>query len=82
MSVVFLLSKDFVKLVSISFIIAAPASYFLMNSWLKDFAERVNVGADIFLIAAGISVSIAVLTVSYQSIKAAMTNPIKALRYE
>lgn len=80
--VVFLLSKDFVKLVSISFLIAAPASYFLMDSWLKDFAERVNVGAGTFLIAAGISLSIAVLTVSYQSIKAALTNPIKALRYE
>lgn len=82
LGVVFLLSKDFVKLVSISFLIAAPASYFLMDSWLKDFAERVNVGVGIFLIAAGISVSIAILTVSYQSIKAAMTNPIKALRYE
>jgi len=80
--VVFLLSKDFVKLVTISFIIAAPAAYFLMDGWLKDFAERVNVGAATFLIAAGASLSIAILTVSYQSIKAAVTNPIKALRYE
>ncbi|MBO3699507.1 ABC transporter permease [Roseivirga sp. E12] len=80
--VVFLLSKDFVKLVSISFVIAAPAAYFLMDGWLKDFAERVNVGAATFLIAAGVSLSIAVLTISYQSIKAAFTNPIKALRYE
>ncbi len=80
--VVFLLSKDFIKLVLMSFIIAAPAAYFLMTSWLKDFAERVNIGASVFLIAAGISVFIAVITVSYQSIKAAFTNPVKALRYE
>ncbi len=80
--VVLLLSKDFIKLVLVSFIIAAPAAYFLMESWLKDFAERVRVGASVFLIAAGISIFIAVATVSYQSVKAALTNPIKALRHE
>jgi putative ABC transport system permease protein len=80
--VVFLLSKDFIKLVMASFIVAAPLSYFLMDSWLTDFAERVNIGASVFLIAAGISIFIALITVSYQSVKAAFTNPVKALRTE
>ncbi len=80
--VVFLLSKDFLKLVIISFVVAAPMAYFLMDNWLKDFSERVNVGVGTFLFAALISLFIAMLTVSYQSIKAAITNPIKSLRYE
>lgn len=80
--VVILLSKDFIRLVLVSFVIAAPAAYFLMDGWLKDFAERTAIGPGIFLIAVGISLLITVLTVSYQSIKAAVTNPIKSLRYE
>lgn len=80
--VVILLSRDFVKLVLFSFVIAAPLSYFLMDSWLKEFAERIDIGAGVFLLAAGISLLIAVSTVSYQSIKAAFANPIKSLRYE
>lgn len=81
-AVVYLLSKDFVKLVFVAFILAAPSAYFLMDSWLKDFAERINIGIDTFLISALTSLIIAVLTVSYQSIKAAINNPIKALRHE
>lgn len=80
--VVVLLSGDFVKLVLFSFVIAAPLSYFLMNSWLKEFAERINIGPGVFLMAAGLSLFIAVVTVSYQSVKAAFANPIKSLRYE
>ena len=80
--VVFLLSKDFIKLVLVSFVIAAPLAYYLMDGWLKEFAERVSIGATVFLVAAGISLTIAILTVSYQSIKAAVANPIKSLRYE
>ena len=53
-----------------------------MDSWLTDFAERISIGASVFLIAAGISIFIALITVSYQSIKAAFTNPVKALRTE
>lgn len=80
--VVVLLSRDFVKLVIFSFIIAAPLSYFLMDSWLKEFAERINISAGVFFMAAGISLFIAVVTVSYQSVRAAIANPIKSLRYE
>ena len=80
--VVFLLSRDFVKLVMLSFVIAAPLAYFLMNSWLKAFAERTTISAWVFVLAAGLSLFIAVITVSYQSLKAAFANPIKSLRYE
>ena len=80
--VVFLLSRDFVKLVMLSFVIAAPLAYFLMNSWLKAFAERTTISAWVFILAAGLSLFIAVITVSYQSLKAAFANPIKSLRYE
>ncbi|GAB5522549.1 MAG: ABC transporter permease [Roseivirga sp.] len=80
--VVVLLSKDFVKLVLFSFVIAAPLSYFLMDSWLKEFAERINIGVGVFMVAAGISLFIAIATVSYQSVRAAIANPIKSLRYE
>lgn len=80
--VIFLLSGNFIRLVLLSFIVAAPLAYFLMNSWLAAFAERVNIGVTVFLVAAGISIFIALITVSYQSVKAAMTNPIKSLRYE
>ena len=80
--VVVLLSRDFVKLVLFSFFIAAPLSYFLMNSWLKAFAERTSIGVGVFLLAAGLSLFIAILTVSYQSVRAAIANPIKSLRYE
>ena len=80
--VVVLLSKDFLKLVLISFIIAAPVAYYFMNSWLKDFSERVDLGLSTFVMGALISLLIAMITVSYQSIKAAITNPIKSLRHE
>lgn len=79
---VVLLSRDFIKLVLASFVIAAPLSYFLMENWLKEFAERVNIGAGVFLVAAGLSIFIALITVSYQSVKAAFANPIQALRNE
>jgi putative ABC transport system permease protein len=79
---VVLLSRDFIKLVLASFVIAAPLSYFLMENWLKEFAERVNIGVGVFLVAAGLSIFIALVTVSYQSVKAAFANPIQALRNE
>lgn len=79
---VVLLSSNFVKLVLVSFVLAAPMAYFFMDSWLDGFAERTSIPWTVFVIAAGFSVIISILTVSYQSIKAAMSNPIKSLRYE
>jgi putative ABC transport system permease protein len=77
-----LLSKDFTKLVLIAFVIATPVSWWLMNNWLQSFAYRITPGAGSFLLAGVAALTIAWLTVSYQSIKAAMVNPVKSLRSE
>ena len=80
--IVALLLKDFVKWVLISNIIAWPIAYFALNKWLEDFAYRVNVSLWAFVLASVIAMLIAIFTVSYQSIKAAVANPVKSLRYE
>lgn len=76
------LSFDFLKLVFIAIIIALPIGWFAMNRWLEDFTFRINIGVWEFLVAAILAVLIALLTVSYQSIKAAIANPVKSLRTE
>jgi putative ABC transport system permease protein len=75
-----LLSKDFVKLVLLSIVIASPVAWWMMNSWLKDFAYRINIQWWVFLIAGIIALLIALITVSFQSIRAAVANPVKSLR--
>ncbi len=80
--VVALLSKDFVKLVLIANLIAWPAAYFAMNKWLQNFAYRIDIGWWVFALAGGLALFIALLTVSTQAIKAALANPVEALRYE
>jgi len=77
-----LLSKDFLKLVVLAMVIAAPIAWWLMNSWLEDFAYRVQVEWWVFVVAAFLAVMIAFLSVSYQSVRAAVMNPVKALRSE
>ena len=79
-SIVSLVSKDFVKLVLISFVIATPLSYMLISKWLENFASRISIGWLTFVIAGMALLVIALLTVSYQSIKAALANPVKSLR--
>jgi putative ABC transport system permease protein len=79
---VMLLSKDFLKLVIIAFALAVPVSYYAMKQWLQDFAYRITIDAGIFLLAGSIALLIALATVSYQAIKAALANPVEALRYE
>jgi hypothetical protein len=59
-----------------------PLSYYLMNKWLQDYENRISLGAGVFLLAAGVTVSIAFLTVGYRSVRAASANPVKALRSE
>jgi len=81
-SVVSLLSKEFTKLVLISNIIAWPIAYFVMNRWLQSFAYRTKIGISEFLLSAVLALVIAFVTVSYQSIKAALTNPADALHFE
>jgi putative ABC transport system permease protein len=81
-SIVGLLSKDFIKLVLAAFIVATPLAYFAMNQWLQDFAYRIDIGWWVFALAGGMALLIALLTVSTQAIKAALANPVEALRYE
>jgi len=80
--IVFLLSKQFTKWVLIANLFAWPAAYFVMNEWLKSFAYRVNIGVWVFLLSGVLAVGIALVTVSYQALKAARANPIDSLRYE
>ncbi|TDH25244.1 ABC transporter permease [Segetibacter sp. 3557_3] len=77
-----LLSKDFLKLVIIAFVIASPIAWWAMNKWLQDFVYRVNISWWIFLSAGVVAILIALLTVSFQAIKAALANPVKSLRTE
>jgi putative ABC transport system permease protein len=81
-SIVALLSREFLALVGLANLIAWPLAYVLMHSWLQDFAYRIPLGIGFFLLAAAVAVTLASLTVSYQSIKAAVANPGEALRYE
>ena len=81
-NIVNMLSKDFLKLVIVSAIFAVPLGWWVMNKWLQDFAYRVDIGWWIFFVAIGIAVFIALCTVSFQAIKAAIANPVKSLRTE
>ncbi|MBD3616744.1 MAG: ABC transporter permease [Gracilimonas sp.] len=80
--IVFLLSKDFAKLVAISILIATPVAWYALTEWLQNFAYRTEIGIGIFLVAGGFTLAVALLTVSWQSVKAALTNPVKSLRSE
>ncbi|WP_323027856.1 ABC transporter permease [Gelidibacter japonicus] len=77
-----LLSKDFLKLVLVAFVIAVPVAYWLMHKWLLDFAFRTEINWWVFAFAGIMAVFIALLTVSFQAIKAAIANPVKSLRTE
>ena len=77
-----LLSKEFLKLVIISFFIAMPLAWYLMNMWLEDFAYRTNIGWWVFVIAGMIALVIALFTVSFQAVRAAVANPVRSLRTE
>ena len=81
-NVVGLLSKEFLRLVFIAIIIASPITWFVMNKWLQDFAYRTNISWLVFAITAVIAIGIALLTISFQAIKAALANPVKSLRTE
>jgi putative ABC transport system permease protein len=77
-----LLSKDFMQLVLIAFGIATPLAWYFMNKWLQSFAYRINISWWVFLVAALVTVCIALLTISFQAIKASIANPVKSLRTE
>ncbi|HKI45434.1 MAG TPA: FtsX-like permease family protein [Balneolales bacterium] len=80
--IVALLSKDFLKLVGIGFLIAVPIAWYVMHKWLANFAYHVNIGVWTFALAGGLAMIIALVTISWQSIRAALANPVESLRNE
>lgn len=80
--IVFLLSKEFTRCVLVANIIAWPAAYLAMSKWLENFAFRTDIGILTFILSGLMALFIALVTVSYKSIKAARANPVEALRYE
>lgn len=81
-NIVALLSKDFLKLVVIGFLLAVPITWYTMNQWLSNFAYRTEVSLGVLALAGGLAMLIALLTVSWQSLKAALANPVNSLRSE
>ncbi len=81
-SVILLLSRDFTKLIVIAIVVAVPLAYFVMDAWLSSYASRIQIGAGIFVLAGGFTLLVAWLTVSWQSVKAAVANPVDSLKNE
>jgi putative ABC transport system permease protein len=81
-NIIFMLSKDFLQLVLIAVVLSFPLSWWAMNSWLNGFAYRIHISAFVFVLAGSSILLITLLTISFQAIKAAVTNPIKSLRTE
>ena len=81
-SMIYMLSKDFFKLVMIAVLVAFPLAWWAMKSWLNDFAYKIDIGAAVFVIAFTAVLVLTILTVSFQAIKAALANPVKSLRTE
>lgn len=77
-----MLSKDFLLLVAISLFLAVPAAWYFLSNWLAQYEYRTEISWWIFVVAGGGALLITLVTVSYQSIKAALTNPVKSLRME
>jgi len=79
---VMMLSREFVRLVAIAFVLAAPIAYFAMENWLASFAYRIDIGVGTFLLAGAAALIIALGSVSWQALRAATSDPVKSLRYE
>jgi ABC-type antimicrobial peptide transport system permease subunit len=80
--VLYILSKDFILLVLIAFVIAVPVTWWIMHNWLQDFAYRISIEIWVFAVAGLLAILIALLTISFQALKAAIANPVKSLRTE
>jgi putative ABC transport system permease protein len=80
--IVQLLSKDFLQLVLVALVIASPLAYYAMEGWLQNFAYRIDIGWLVFVLAGGLAIGIAFLTVGLQSVRAALANPVDALKNE
>jgi putative ABC transport system permease protein len=81
-TIVSLLSKDFLKLVALSALLAFPIAWYAMHQWLQDFAYRISIPWWIFLFAGLVAAAVALFTISFQAIRAALANPVKSLRTE
>ena len=81
-NIALLLTKEFTKFLLLANVIAWPAAYLIMNNWMRNFPYRTSIGLQAFILAGAMALVMALATVSYQSIKAAVTRPIDALRYE
>jgi hypothetical protein len=80
--IVAMTTREFLKWILIANLFAWPIAYFVMSNWLQDFAYKVSIGPLVFMLSAGLTLIVAVLTVSYHSLKAALANPVDSLRYE
>ena len=81
-NIIFLFSKEFLLLIGIAFLVAAPLAWYFMHGWLQDFVYRVNISWWVIALAGLIAVAVAMLTISFKAVKAAVTNPVKSLRSE
>jgi putative ABC transport system permease protein len=81
-SLLVLLSKDYVIMIAVSLVLSVPITFYLMKEWLSTFEYRVDIGWKVFVFAGGISLLIAILTISYQTIRTAWTQPAETLKYE
>jgi putative ABC transport system permease protein len=81
-NIAFMVSKDFVILIIIALFIASPVAWYFMNEWLETFAYRINISGWVFLLAGISAVTIALITIAYQAVKASLANPVKSLRIE
>ena len=79
-SLVGLLSKDFIQLVILALVVASPIAYYFMENWLTEFTYRIEIGWSVFALAGLLAVGIALLTVSFHSVRAALANPVESLR--
>lgn len=81
-SIIYLFSREYVKLIFIGFLFASPAVWYLMNKWLETFAYKITIGPMVFFLGLTLTLAVAIFTVGYKSFKSAIVNPIQSLRYE
>jgi putative ABC transport system permease protein len=81
-SLLVLLSRDYVMMILVSLLLSVPITWYLMSNWLQSFQYRVEVGWQVFAMAGGLSLLVALITISYQALKTAWTHPAETLKYE
>jgi putative ABC transport system permease protein len=80
--IVTLTAKEFLKWIAVANLIAWPVGYYLMIQWLNNFVYKASIGLEVFLLASGLTLFVVIITISYQTVKAALGNPVDSLRYE